>query len=184
MLLLCKEKELVETIYSFLLCMTSCGDSLFTSFSDGEKLTSGKLEEFIRQVVASGTLQEVSSEVASQQPKEMLRMALSLSATAIEEFLSCLSEGTYDSPRPKIKVRKIKSHSADYLCSYQVESPVTVRARTVKAELNDVEGLGFKLEERQQEIIQLKKSLKMKVRKKMMLIDNLSTPCRYNRLKN
>lgn len=40
---------------------------------------------------------------------------------------------------------------------------MVVRARAVKAELSDVEGLGFKLEERQQDIVQLKKSLKMKV---------------------
>ena len=40
---------------------------------------------------------------------------------------------------------------------------MTLRARSVKAELNDIEGLGFKLEERQQDILQLKKNLKMKV---------------------
>lgn len=79
-----------------ILCITSC--------TEGEKLTSGELEEFIRQVVASGTLQEVGSEVTSQQPKEMLRTALSLSAAAIDKFLEELSEGSYDSPRPKIKV--------------------------------------------------------------------------------
>lgn len=45
----------------------------------------------------------------------------------------------------------------------QLEAPVTLRARAVKAELSDVEGLGFKLEERQQDILQLKKNLKMKV---------------------
>ena len=33
----------------------------------------------------------------------------------------------------------------------------------MKAELSDVEGLGFKLEERQQEILQFKKNLKIKV---------------------
>ncbi len=33
----------------------------------------------------------------------------------------------------------------------------------MKAELSDVEGLGFRLEERQQDILQLKKSLKLKV---------------------
>ena len=38
-----------------------------------------------------------------------------------------------------------------------------VRARAVKAELSDVEGLGFKLEERQKDIMELKKALKMKV---------------------
>lgn len=33
----------------------------------------------------------------------------------------------------------------------------------MKAELSDVEGLGFKLEERQKDILELKKALKMKV---------------------
>jgi len=40
---------------------------------------------------------------------------------------------------------------------------VEVRAQAVKAELSDVEGLGFKLEERQKDILELKKTLKMKV---------------------
>lgn len=39
-----------------------------------------------------------------------------------------------------------------------------VRGDTVKAELSDTEGLGFKLEERQKDILQLKTALKMKVR--------------------
>lgn len=33
----------------------------------------------------------------------------------------------------------------------------------MKSELSDVEGLGFKLEERQQDILELKKTLKLKV---------------------
>ena len=37
-----------------------------------------------------------------------------------------------------------------------------MRARAVKAELSDIEGLGFKLEERQKSIMELKKVLKMK----------------------
>ena len=41
---------------------------------------------------------------------------------------------------------------------------MVVRARSVKAELSDVEGLAYKLEERQQNILELKKSLKMKVK--------------------
>ena len=40
---------------------------------------------------------------------------------------------------------------------------MVVRAQAVKAELSDVEGLGFKLEERQKDILELKKTLKMKV---------------------
>ena len=80
--------------------------------AEGEKLTSGELEEFIRQVIASGTLQEVGSEVSSQQPKEMLRSAMSLSATAIDKFLQDLSEGRYDSPQPKLKVTKLPKFKA------------------------------------------------------------------------
>ena len=45
----------------------------------------------------------------------------------------------------------------------QPERPASVRARAVKSELSDVEGLGFKLEERQKDILELKRSLKMKV---------------------
>ena len=46
----------------------------------------------------------------------------------------------------------------------QPERPASVRAHAVKSELSDVEGLGFKLEERQKNILELKRSLKMKVR--------------------
>ncbi len=88
------------------LCVNFISATHCNCFADGEKLTSGELEEFIRQVVASGTLQEVSSEVPSQQPKEMLRAILSLNTKSNEKFLSELSDGAYDSPRPKIKVSK------------------------------------------------------------------------------
>lgn len=45
----------------------------------------------------------------------------------------------------------------------QPERPAAVRARAVKSELSDVEGLGFKLEERQKDILELKRILKLKV---------------------
>lgn len=48
--------------------------------------------------------------------------------------------------------------------SFQPDQPVVVRGRAVKAELSDVEGLGFKLEERQKDILELKKTIKMKVK--------------------
>ena len=67
-----------------------------------------EFDEFIGHVIASGTLQEVRSEVSSseqqQVPKEMLRKALSISSASLEHFLSELSEGRYDSPSPKQKV--------------------------------------------------------------------------------
>ena len=52
-----------------------------------------------------------------------------------------------------------------YVCVFcvQVKPPVQARADMVKAELSDTEGLGFKLEERQRDILQLKTALKMKV---------------------
>ena len=45
----------------------------------------------------------------------------------------------------------------------QPEPPVVVRAKVVKGELSDIEGLGFKLEERQKNILELKKTLRLKV---------------------
>ena len=45
---------------------------------------------------------------------------------------------------------------------------MAVRGETVKAELSDTEGLGFKLEEKQKDIMQLKTALKMKVSKKTL----------------
>ena len=44
-----------------------------------------------------------------------------------------------------------------------MKPPVQVRGSMVKSELSDTEGLGFKLEERQKDIMQLKTALKMKV---------------------
>lgn len=50
------------------------------------------------------------------------------------------------------------------LCpTLQLEPPVVVRAKAVKGELSDVEGLGFKLEERQKDILELRKTLRLKV---------------------
>ncbi len=45
----------------------------------------------------------------------------------------------------------------------QPEAPAVVKAKAVKAELSDVEGLGFKLVERRKDIMELKKALKRKV---------------------
>ena len=45
---------------------------------------------------------------------------------------------------------------------FQPERPAAARARAVKSELSDVEGLGFKLEERQKDILELKRTLKLK----------------------
>lgn len=44
----------------------------------------------------------------------------------------------------------------------QVTPPLGVRAQAVKAELSDTEGLKYKIEEKNNEIIELKKNIKMK----------------------
>ena len=67
-------------------------------------MTSGELEDFIRQVVASGTLLEFSSEAGSQQPQELLRSTMSSNVTSLEKFLTALGEGLYDTVAPKSKV--------------------------------------------------------------------------------
>ena len=56
--------------------------------------------------------------------------------------------------------------------SFQPDQPVVVRGRAVKAELSDVEGLGFKLEERQKDILELKKTIKMKVKQERIRMGN------------
>ena len=69
-------------------------------------MTSGELEEFIRQVVSSGTLLELGSEGGSQQlqPPELLRSTMTSNSTALEKFLTALGEGQYDTTVPKSKV--------------------------------------------------------------------------------
>ena len=90
----------------------------FWGGTESERLSSGELQDFIRQVIESGTLQEVGSEVTaapSQPPKELLRLVMALNTNSIEKFLSELSEGTYDSPCPKTKVR---AHICVFVCAF------------------------------------------------------------------
>ena len=69
---------------------------------------SSEFEEFVRLVIASGTLQAEWSDMSSFQaqlaPKEVFKKALSVNSTSLSHFLSELSEGRYDSPQPKLKV--------------------------------------------------------------------------------
>ena len=67
-------------------------------------MTSGELEDFIRQVVASGTLLEFGSEGGSQPPKELLRSTMTSNTTSLDKFLTALGEGLYDTSAPKTKV--------------------------------------------------------------------------------
>ena len=66
-------------------------------------------------------------------------------------------------------------HNVLWSTGVQVKPPVEMRGDMVKAELSDTEGLGFKLEERQKDIMQLKTALKMKV-------NFLSSPSLYSSL--
>ena len=50
---------------------------------------------------------------------------------------------------------------------------MVIRAKAVKGELSDVEGLGYKLEERQKNFLELKKTLRLKVG-----INRNNKPCR------
>ena len=79
-----------------------------TLLTDGEHLTSGELDEFVRQVATSGVLHELASgEGASQQPRELLRAGMSTNSSTLEHFLSALQEGEYDAPVSKVKVKVI-----------------------------------------------------------------------------
>ena len=77
---------------------------LFLSPTEGEKITSGELEDLVRQVVASGTLLELSSEGGTQQPQELLRVTMTTNSASLEKFLTALGEGIYDTAVPKSKV--------------------------------------------------------------------------------
>ena len=69
-------------------------------------MTSGELEEFVHQVVSSGTLLELGSAGGSQQqqPRELLRSTMTSSSTTLDQFLTALGEGRYDTTTPKSKV--------------------------------------------------------------------------------
>ena len=68
-------------------------------------MTSGELEDFIRQVVTSGTLLELGSEGgSSQKPQELLRSTMTSNTTSLDKFLTALGEGQYDTTVPKSKV--------------------------------------------------------------------------------
>ena len=72
--------------------------------AEGEKMTSGELEEFVHQVVSSGTLLEFGSSQQQQQPRELLRSTMTSNSTALDQFLTALGEGQYDTTAPKSKV--------------------------------------------------------------------------------
>lgn len=81
-------------------------------------MTGGELDEFIHQVVASGTLLEVGSEVGgSQQPKELLRSTMTANSTTLDKFLTALGEGLYDTTAPKSKVSPCEVESWPTLVS-------------------------------------------------------------------
>jgi hypothetical protein len=66
-------------------------------------MTSGELEEFVHQVVSSGTLLEFGSSQQAQ-PRELLRSTMTSNSTALDQFLTALGEGQYDTTAPKAKV--------------------------------------------------------------------------------
>jgi len=61
---------------------------------------------------------------------------------------------------------------------FQPEAPAVLRASSVKAELSDVEGLGFKLEERLKDIMELRKALKLKVQTVLQSCLCVTSVCR------
>ena len=72
-------------------------------------MTSGELEEFIRQVIASGTLLEFGSEGGTPQSQELLRSTMTSNSAALEKFLTALGEGLYDTTAPRSKVSELYS---------------------------------------------------------------------------
>lgn len=102
-----------------------------------------------------------------------------------------MQEGEYDSEKPQNKVRQWEDLDIENLHGDQTQSfcscfhslcrrfsqnppPVDVRASALRAEITDAEGLGMKLEDRETVIKELKKSLKIKVKKLRHILHSCS----------
>jgi dynactin 1 len=116
------------------------------SLTDNEVLSSGELEHCLMEL-SKGLCQKFENIGLTLSDEQSIHLCLSKMAKNLEEFLNDLQNGVYDTEAPKI----------------QVTSPLVARSLTVKAELSDTENLKYRVEEKNEEILELKKNLKLKV---------------------
>ncbi|XP_003384705.1 PREDICTED: dynactin subunit 1-like [Amphimedon queenslandica] len=112
--------------------------------ADNESLSNAELEVLFNEM-AKVVFQGVMIEEAGGD--SIPHSCMSKMAKDLEHFLTELQNGTYDSQDPKLKFTP----------------PITLRAQVVKDELSDTEGLRYKIEEKNNEIKELKKDLKLKL---------------------
>lgn len=115
------------------------------SLSDGELLPSGVVEELYREVSAQ-TIRNLPTP-PTDGSQDGVRSAMSLIMSTLNGIASAIQDGEYDSNTPR----------------EALPAPCVSRAAAVKAELSDTEGLRFKLDEKNHDIVELKKTVKIKV---------------------
>ncbi|XP_076866566.1 dynactin subunit 1a isoform X3 [Brachyhypopomus gauderio] len=98
------------------------------------------------------TLEDITFRVVEQiygshglNPYESLRESCNTVIATMNKMATAMQEGEYDAEKPQ-----------------RMPPPVEARAAALRAEITDAEGVGFKLEDRETVIKELKKSLKIK----------------------
>lgn len=110
--------------------------------TDSLGLGSKKLEE-----LAHNASDQVYGQ-SDEGPYQSLRQACTAVSTCIRKVALAMENGEYDFDGTQDK---------------QIVPPIEVRSQTVKSELNDSENMKFKLESREENIVELRKQLKLKV---------------------
>lgn len=109
--------------------------------SEGELLQSTVVEELFQQASSAClTLVKTASPAADK-----MRASFEWIIATLNTFANIVQNGSYDQNRPKAPV-----------------PPYVLRATAVKNELSDAEGLGYKVEEKIKEIVELKKAIRLK----------------------
>ncbi|XP_064200293.1 dynactin subunit 1-like isoform X2 [Anguilla rostrata] len=121
--------------------VATAGSQMVAPLAEQGGLSAQKLED-----LAFKAAQQVYSS-ADVSPLECLRQSCRTVTATMSKMAAAMQEGEYDAER---------TMSAN-------PPPVELRAAAVRAEITDAAGLGLKLEDRETDIRELKKSLKMKV---------------------
>ncbi|KAG9338171.1 hypothetical protein JZ751_027040 [Albula glossodonta] len=145
------------------------GQSVSEALEDSQKQL-GKVVAVLKEVAAAGAL--TIAPMAEQEGVSALKLE-DLVSKAAEQIYSSLDASALECLRQSCKVviatmNKIATamqegeYDADKTQS-TTRPPVELRAAALRAEIMDAEGLGLKLEDREIDIRELKKSLKMKL---------------------
>nr|WAW84814.1 dynactin 1 [Halisarca dujardinii] len=109
--------------------------------SEGEKLQSGVVEDLLQQA-SSSCLTLVKTPTPAV---DKIRASFEWIIATLNTFANAVQNGDFDQDMPRSPI-----------------PPYAVRATSVKNELSDAEGLGYRLEEKNKEFVELKKAIRQK----------------------